>query len=73
MLSISNLNVYFDGASKIDEENVTMTFHSNYNGENSIHFSASAEDISKLSENIDTCVEDFKAFIKTVLATAIKE
>jgi hypothetical protein len=73
MLSISNLNVYFDGASKIDEENVAVTFHSNYNGEDSIHFSVNAEDISKLNENIDICVEDFKAFIKTVLATAIKE
>lgn len=73
MLSISNVNVYFDGASRIDEENVAASFHSNYNGEKSIHFSVNAEDISKLSENIDTCVADFKAFIETVLATAVKD
>ena len=73
MLSISNLNVYFDGASKIDEENVVASFHSNYNGEKSIHFSVEAEDVSKLSENIDMYITDFKAFIETVLETAIKD
>ena len=73
MLSISNLNVYFDGASRIDEENVIASFHSNYNGEESIHFTLNAEDASKLSENIDMCIADFKEFLTKVLATAVKD
>ena len=72
MLNINNLNVYFDGFSKNEEESIA-TFHSNYDGEESVHFSVNAGNISKLNENIDICIEDFKEFIKEVLKTATKE
>ena len=74
MLKIGNLNMYFNGNSsiKLDEEtNINIAnFHSNYDGNNSINFSINIEDITKLNENLDVCIEDFKDFVKKVLTTS---
>ena len=62
MLNINNLAVYYDGLSRVEEENIAA-FHSNYNGEKAIHFSINAENASMLEDNIDIFLEDLKTFM----------
>ena len=74
MLQLLNCNINFEGSSCTEDNQTPASFYGTYDKhEKSVHISLSSQSLLELRDNLDLCIEDFKAFIEQIIEKTVTE